>query len=294
MRLGSAIRRFHALPLASLGMLNAPHERASCRHVPHQIQAMPRLLTASGIIALAVSLLSGSAQAQYASETFRIHAGGIPDEVVADLRTDLAWAETRISEVLGPFPDTVSTRVYPDRAGFEAALHEAWGIPETACWMVGAADDHHLYLLSPAVWGSEACEHDSADATHRRLLVTHEAVHVYHGQINPSDDVGLLEDIGWFVEGLATFVSGQLETSHAGRDAEALAAGAGPDRLADAWSGAYRYGVAGSMVAFVDQRWGRDTLIAGLEATSQDEFLGLLSMTEEEFLTAWQDWVTNR
>jgi hypothetical protein len=264
-------------------------------HPVHRIRARRPLLAASGIMALAVSALSPSAQAQRASETFRVHAEGVPDQVVADLQADLAWAEARISKMLGPFPDTVSTQVFPGRAGFDAALREAWGIPQTACWMVGAADDHHLYLLSPAVWDSEACEHDADDATHRRLLVTHEAVHVYHGQVNPSDDVGLLEDVGWFVEGLATYVSGQLETSHAGRAEEALAARAGPNRLADAWSGAYRYGVAGSLAAFVDQRWGRDTLIAALEITSQDAFLGLLNMAdEEEFLAAWQAWVTSR
>lgn len=235
-----------------------------------------------------------SASAQGAAETFHITAAGVPESTLAVIRADLVWAEERISDTLGPFPDTVSVQIFAHREGFTAALQEAWGIPETACWMVGAADDHSLFLLSPGVWSTEACEHDPGDSEHRRLLVTHEAVHVHHGQVNPSEDVGLLEDIGWFVEGLATYVSGQLETSHAGRAAEALAEGNGPERLADAWSGPYRYGVAGSLVEYVDEQWGRETLRAALEVTTQDQLLALLGTTEAGFLAGWESWVLGR
>jgi len=229
-----------------------------------------------------------AAGAQHASRTFHITAPGVEPAVVAEIEADLVWAESRIAERLGPFPDTVSVQIFADRAGFTEALREAWGIPETACWMVGAADDYHLYLLSPAAWTEQACEHDPSDAMHRRLLVTHEAVHVYHGQVNPSDDIGLLEEIGWFVEGLATWASGQLETDHAGRAAEALAAGEGPERLADAWSGPYRYGVAGSLVVWIDARWGRETLREALTWTTWEEFEQRLGITEAEFLADWQ------
>jgi hypothetical protein len=233
-----------------------------------------------------------AAQDQTGEQTFRITAPGVEPAGVADVRADLAWAEAQIAERLGRFPDTAAVAIYPDRDSFSAALREAWGIPETACWMVGAADDHNLYLLSPGVWGEEACEHDPADGEHRRLLITHEAVHVYHGQVNPSEDIGLLEEIGWFVEGLATWASGQLETRHAGRAAEALSLGEGPERLADAWSGPYRYGVAGSLVAYIDDRWGRDTLRAALEVTTESELLALLGTTEAGLLADWARWVT--
>ncbi|MEK6254937.1 MAG: basic secretory family protein, partial [Gemmatimonadales bacterium] len=220
-----------------------------------------------------------STRAQDPGDIFHITAAEVSESVVAAVRADLVWAEDRISDMLGPFPDTVSVQIFAHREGFTAALQQAWGIPETACWMVGAADDHSLFLLSPGVCKTEAGEPDPDDDEHRRLLVTHEAVHVYHGQVNPSEDVGLLEDIGWFIEGLATYVSGQLETSHAGRAAEALAESSGPERLADAWSGPYRYGVAGSLVAYVDEQWGRETLRAALEVTTQDQVLALLGTT---------------
>lgn len=243
----------------------------------------------------AAALVAGCAGAATGSgSTFRVHEDDISAATVALVRSDLGLAEARIRDLLGAFPDTVSVRLLPDRADFDAALRAAWGVPETACWMVGAAGDHVLFLLSPDAWEDEACEHDPKDHAHRRMLVAHEAVHVYHGQVNPSDDLGSLEDIGWFIEGLATYASGQLDARHAGRAAEALAAGQAPASLAEAWAGPYRYGVAGSMAAFIDDRWGRETLRRSLRATSAAELLGLLGVGEDEFLEEWRAWVESR
>lgn len=251
------------------------------------------MLTRHTILIAAAIVLSAAAAYAGQTGTFRFHADGVDLPTVSQLRADLVWAEHRINDQLGPFPDTVSVRVYPSRDGFSAALRDAWGLPETACWMVGGAGDYDLYLLSPAVWKDQACEHDPTDRQQVRQLVAHEAVHVYHGQVNPSDDLGLLEDIGWFTEGLATYISGQLETGHAGRAAEAIANGESPEHLANAWSGQYRYGVCGSMVAFIDSVWGRPTLKRLLTTTSQAELLGVLGVSEAEFLQRWKAWVTD-
>lgn len=242
---------------------------------------------AAGLAGPAVSSLV----AQSDTGTFRLHATGSASAAVDVVHADLAWAEVRIAEVLGVFPDTVSVRIFPDRPGFSAALTEAWGLPDTACWMVGGADDHVLYLLSPAVWGEEACDHDPGDDLHRRLLVAHEAVHVFHGQVNPSDDLGLLEDLGWFIEGLATYASGQFDRSHVDRAREAIATGVVPEHLSQAWSGPFRYGVAGSMAAFIDHRWGRQTFRDALMVTSQSALLDLLGTTEPGFLEEWESWI---
>ena len=250
----------------------------------------PRLALVVLSLVFALGPAAGAA-AQDTGGPFRVTGHGVSEAVVLNVSADLAWAEDRIATMLGRFPDTVSVQIFAHREGFTVALREAWGIPETACWMVGAADDHSLFLLSPGVWEAEACEHDPDDEEHRRLLVTHEAVHVYHGQVNPSDDVGLLEELGWFIEGLATYISGQLEGAHAGRAAEAVAEGEGPRQLIEAWSGPYRYGVAGSLVAYVDDRWGRETLRAALEVTTQDELLTLLGTTETGLLADWERWV---
>lgn len=226
--------------------------------------------------------------------TFRLTAPGIASVTVDVVRGDLAWSEARIATILGEFSETVAVRILPDRKEFSAALREAWGLQDTACWMVGGADDHVLYLLSPAVWGEEACDHDPGDDLHRRMLVAHEAVHVFHGQVNPGEDLGLLEDLGWFIEGLATYVSGQFDRSHAVRAREAVASSAAPERLDQAWSGPFRYGVAGSMVAFIDHHWGRQTLRDALMVTSQSALLNLLGTTEPAFLRDWKNWLRNR
>jgi hypothetical protein len=45
------------------------------------------------------------------------------------------------------------------------------------------------------------------------------------------------------------------------------------------------------MVEFIDAHWGRDTLTAALEVTTQDELLSLLETTESGFLADWESWV---
>lgn len=239
----------------------------------------------------AVLVLSAAAAYAAQSGTFRVHAEGVNGAVVSRLHADLVWSEQQLQAALGGFSDPVTVRVHPSRDAFDSALEEAWGIAETSCWVVGAADDRGLHLLSPGVWRQQACEHDPDDHDHVRTLVTHELAHVLHGQRNPSDDIGLLSEIGWFTEGLATWASGQLERRHAERAAEAIATGASPDRLANAWSGPFRYGVAGSMVAFIDDVWGRGAIRSLLTATSQAEILGTLGIDEAGFLRQWKDWV---
>jgi hypothetical protein len=203
-------------------------------------------------------------------------------------------SEARIVDFFGaPFRDSVVVQVVPDRAVFDAALKAMWGMPSTQCWMVAAAGATRLVVLSPDAWASQACEHDAGDAEHVRGIIAHELVHAYHGQRNPSDDFAGMDDMGWFVEGLAVLASEQLRLSHAGDAEAAIAAGAAPRRLADGWSGRYRYGVAGSMVAYIDRRWGRGTIVRLLGATTNDEALAILGTSEADFLSGWRRWVEN-
>ncbi|NIP79570.1 MAG: hypothetical protein GWM90_10270 [Gemmatimonadetes bacterium] len=251
-------------------------------------------MTLRSILLTAAITLGGAAAFAAQAGTFRVHAYGVDAPVVSRLRADLVWAERHIRDTLGEFPDTVGVRVHGSRDAFTGALRDELGIEETACWMVGAAGDHTVHLLSPDVWAEQACEHDARDTEHVRMLVTHEAVHVFHGQLNPAPDLGRLEEIGWFTEGLATYVSGQLAARHAGRAAAALESGPGPARLVDAWSGPDRYGVAGSMIAFIDDAWEPGTLQRLLRATSQQEILDELGTSEAAFLADWRRWVRSR
>ena len=204
----------------------------------------------------------------------------------------VAGGEAAIEDFFGaPFPDEYALRVLPDRAAFDASFPPEWGVLETECWMVAFGVADRLHVLAPAVWAEEACEHDPDDAEHVRGIVVHELVHVYHGQHNPTRDFTGMEPMGWFPEGLAVYVSGQLEGRHADAARRAIDSGAAPGRLEDAWSGEHRYGVAGSIVRYVDATWGRETLFELLAATSEEGLLAELGVGEDELLAGWRAWV---
>lgn len=217
------------------------------------------------------------------------------DPARAAIEADAAVARTQIEAFFGqPFRQPVSILIAPSRAAFDAALPAAWGIAPSQCWMVGVGVADNLYLISPTAWTTDACEHNAADAQHVQDIVTHELVHAFHGQSNPSRDFSNAEEVGWFVEGLAVYVAGQLDRGRNSNPADAIAAGAAPTSLGDAWSGRYRYGVCGSMVQYIDQTYGRATLLAMLSMTTQQQVLQRLGTTEPEFLAAWQAWVAQR
>lgn len=192
------------------------------------------------------------------------------------------------------FPREFGVTVSPDRKAFDAHLKEAYGWPGSECWMVATGIDKGIVILDPAVWKTDACEHDGTNEAHVLGIVTHELVHVYHGQQNKTGDFTGMDDLGWFVEGLAVYASGQLDVEHADKDQEALKKNAGPKDLKTAWSGRYRYAVCGSLVRYIDQKFGREKLVALLAVTTPDEFHATLGATEAELLRDWATSVEDR
>jgi hypothetical protein len=210
-------------------------------------------------------------------------------EVANGLQPAIQQGRQKVEKFFGqPFKGAFEIEIYADRAAFDEYFRKRWKVPKTEAWMVASGVGDRLIILSPRVWKTQAVEHDPANAAHIRELVTHELVHVYHGQHNPRPDFDGMDDCGWFVEGLAVYVSGQLEASHRTDAREAIKAGKAPAKLADAWSGRYRYGVCGSMVEFVDKRYGRNVTKELLVVVSNEEALKRLGMTESEFLEAWK------
>lgn len=210
----------------------------------------------------------------------------------ATIARDVAVGRQRIEAFFGErFASPVNVVVASDRASFDRALPAAWGIAPSQCWMVGVGVAESLYLLSPSAWAHDACEH-RGDAAEVQGIVTHELTHSFHGQHNPTRDFTGMDDAGWFVEGLAVLVSGQLDDAHAGDARAAIAANAAPAALADAWSGRYRYGVSGSMVRFIDVTYGRRTLVTLLPETSNQQILERLHLSEAEFLSRWRTWAS--
>jgi hypothetical protein len=159
-------------------------------------------------------------------------------EFAALLRPYLQQGRKKVEQFFGqPFKKSFEVEVFPDRAAFDEYFRKRWKLPKTAAWMVASGVADRMTILSPRVWKTQAAEHDPTDAGHVRDLIAHELVHVYHGQCNPRPDFDGMDDCGWLVEGLAVYVSGQLERSHRTAARDAIKAGKAPTRFADAWSG---------------------------------------------------------
>lgn len=192
-----------------------------------------------------------------------------------------------------PFCRTFKVKVFTDRAALDRFWRRIWGEPgfKSQCWMVASGQDGVLSLLSPSTWKEQACDHDPGDAVHLQNLMTHELAHVYHDHQNRLTGFAGCEPIGWFVEGVAVLVSGQLSEKRRHTAAQAIKEGRAPKRLANAWSGKYRYGVSGSLVAFLEHKLGRDNLFKLLAAVSTEELLAGIGMTETQILEGWRRWV---
>lgn len=207
----------------------------------------------------------------------------------AELEPLLVSAVARVEAWFGaPFAQPFTVTVFPHRADFDAAFPPEWGLERTECWMVASGVADRLMLLSPRAWASEACEHDATDTAELERLLAHELAHVYHGQHNPSPDFVDTSGIDWFAEGLAVVVSGQLDSGQLASAREALERGQAPTSLARAWTGKYRYGVSGSLVAFVEHELGRARVIELLGASTGDELLELVGLDEQELLARWR------
>jgi hypothetical protein len=244
-------------------------------------------------LALLVLLSAGCSgpPAAPAASSFVLHADGCEADgarVVAGLQAGRTQVEGFFGE---PFRGPIDVTLCADRAAFDATFPPAWGVGATQCWMVACGVGGRLALLAPHAWAAQACGHDVADTAHLNGILAHELTHCFHGERNPHSDFDGVEGIDWFCEGLATLVSGQLAHEHAGVAARAVAAGTVPARLRDAWTGPDRYGVSGSLVDYVDVRWGRATLTRLLAVASEAELLAELHTTDADLLRDWSAWV---
>ena len=215
----------------------------------------------------------------------------VDSAAVRDLAAMLRSGRPAIERFFGDsFARPLTVRLYPDRASLTAHWAAAWGVPDlkAECWMVASGVANDLALLSPRVWPTAACDHDVKDTAATRRVVWHELVHVYHGQRNPHPTFDGMDDLGWFVEGVAVLASGQLDAEHKNAARDAIAAGRAPTKLAEAWSGRWRYGVSGSLVAYVDRTWGRRVVVAMLADTTQARLLSRLGVDEKTLLDRWQ------
>lgn len=208
------------------------------------------------------------------------------------IAADVREATFIIREAFGrAFTRSCTVYVFPSRASLDHQWQQDWGDSSfhSDCWMVASGVASRLDILSPRVWHTEACEHNPDDSTAVRALITHEMVHVFHGQCIPSPDFAGLDSLSWFVEGVATYISGQLTGETTRKVRQFLAEGKGPKRLSDVWTGEARYGNAGTLVRFIDQTYGRETVVRLLGMTDQREMLRLLDTDESSLLRKWEE-----
>ena len=188
------------------------------------------------------------------------------------------------------FKKKVNVYLFPDRDLMDQQWQQAWGYPgfKSECWMVGSGLESRLDLLSPTVWSEQACEHDPNDTLEIKRLIIHELTHVLHSDCNRSSAFDNIDNIDWFVEGLATYVSGQLDKERISRMIAYIKETGGPTELSQFWAGEHKYGLSGSLVAYIDTAYGRKILSQLLEFNKLADILQTLSLTEAELIEQWK------
>jgi hypothetical protein len=224
-----------------------------------------------------------------------LRAGGVRVEYQP---ADAAWAPIVHAEGIAgreialaffgePLSGELRIDVFPDRAALTAHWRRLWqnAAFQSECWMIASGDAGGVALLSPGAWARDACGHDGQDAVHRSRITFHEVAHVHHAQHNPAWGV-TASAMGWLVEGLAVHVSGQLDDAARSRVRSQTAAGRSPTRLSEVLPAGYDS--AGSLVAWIDGRHGRATLLDLLDETQEAAVLRRLETSEPQMLAAWR------
>jgi hypothetical protein len=136
-----------------------------------------------------------------------------------------------------PFLNKFNVYVFPDRRSLDKQWQKDWGDStfQSQCWMIASGVAHQLDILSPNVWTKEACDHNANDSIEIMQVIWHELVHVFHGQHNPDHTFSYIEKLDWLVEGVATFVSGQLDEKRSQRVKQLVSENKAPTTLDDFW-----------------------------------------------------------
>jgi hypothetical protein len=183
------------------------------------------------------------------------------------------------------YPATFVVRILPDRD----ALNARWRV-QTRCWEVAGGWATEFDILSPTVWSSQACGHDGTNANHVANIVAHELVHVLHGQRNASF-FSIAASTPWILEGLAAYASGQWAADYASSARSAVRGGFAPTTFAEIWTSSANYALAGSVFAYVHQRFGTDAVRRLLTVGSEEALLTSLSTDAATLLRDWRSWM---
>ncbi len=188
------------------------------------------------------------------------------------------------------FTQKINIYIFPNRKAMTEQWRKDWNAPDfnSECWMVASGVAKRLDMLSPLKWKQEACEHNANDSTELQQIITHELIHVFHGQQNLNPNFDGMDDFGWLTEGLADYASGQLTDGKIAQVKEQIRLGNTPTLLANFWKGRFRYQQSGSLIRFIDKKYGREKLKELLSLTNLIDVMKTLKTTETELIEDWK------
>jgi hypothetical protein len=94
------------------------------------------------------------------------------------------------------------------------------------------------------------------------------------------------------VEGLATYASGQCNAERIVEVKNAVTGKKTPTTLDKFWTGRLRYALSGSVVMYIESKYGRAKLKEILPFNKKSGILQSLNITETELLANWADYIT--
>jgi hypothetical protein len=225
-------------------------------------------------------------------EKYTLHYTSTGQNIIKSIDGDL---QSGINYIVDFFQHSFSSKfdiyIFPDRTLLDKQWQKDWGDTsfQSQCWMIASGVAHRLDILSPDAWAKQACEHNSNDTIEIRQVIWHELVHVFHGQHNPDHTFSYIEKLDWLVEGTATFVSGQFDERRLQRVNQLIKENKTPSALDDFWKGQEKYGLSGSVIAYIYKTYGREKLFALLKFTNKKEALEFLAVSEEQLIKNWKD-----
>lgn len=183
--------------------------------------------------------------------------------------------------------------IHPSRTSLDSSWQKDWNMLDfkSQYWMVAGGIADKFDIISPKMWDSLACEHIYSDTIKTQNLITHELIHVFHGQQNKSPDFSDVTGIDWFVEGLATYASGQCDSIRILEVKKALLDNKIPESLNKFWTGNLRYALSGTVVMYLDNKYGREKLTSLLKYNTLIEMLNSLETTELEIMDGWKRYI---
>lgn len=183
--------------------------------------------------------------------------------------------------------------IYPDRKSLDSTWRNDWKIPgfKSECWMVASGVSKKIDILSPKIWDAESCEHKYDQKEQTQQLITHELVHVFHGQLNVSADFNDVKNIDWFIEGLATYASGQCDSSRVMEVIKVIKNETIPESIDQFWTGKLKYALSGTMVMYIDKKYGRSKIKDLLRFNEEQGILQTLGITEIKLLSGWKEYM---